>query len=240
MAEQTIQLPGRWAPDIDAEFASQFLSPKPGVVVVEQWPEPGESAGGVLIAGTEGSQWRLSPDAGTVLAAGPDVPLMPGDTVFFDHEHGKRISGFVAGDYETEREVRIFGRAAKTNGDTVIIPWEESILGEIDVDGNDLRDARLLPYGDWVLVRRDPLHDQSEGGILLSQGATSRPSKGVVVAKGTKARDVEIGERVIYQARTTTNLQSFKHVLCPAMQDDNLVLMKSASILCVVHLDGSA
>lgn len=229
----TIQIHGNDIPEVDAEFACQFLAPYNGRTVVEMAPVP-ERQGVILIPQTDGIENRMRPDMGTVLAAGADIPLLPGDVVLVNHIHGKSISGFRAGEYVAEEEVRIYGRAAQSGGKVVKIHWADSILATLEWEEGTERtvsSATLKPVLDRVVVRRSGKHHKTSGGIELTEASKFRDTKGVVVAVGPGCHEVKVGDKVIYMAQTTKGIDDVRPILCAAWQDENLVMMEEDAAL---------
>lgn len=247
---------GRGAPpDIDWETASRYFRPRgpintrdnAGVVIIEQWPETEVLGTGSILLGAShqledsaGSEFRLAPDVGTVLAAHGSTELIPGDVVLFNHEHGKRMGGFWLGDYMAMNDVRFFGRYVEDSDQKRCraLPWSLSIFARLTDLEAGLENCTIRPQGDWVLVKRDPLHDKHaiEGTsmvIHLTKSATHRPSMGEVVEAGPDA-DLEPGDRVLYMANVTEDIEPLHPILAPGYRDENLVMMRAEAILSVL------
>lgn len=186
----------------DWETASKCIAPQYGVVVVEMFDAP-EARSGILMPD---GRMKINPDIGTVLAAHDDIPIFPGDVVVVDGIHGKWMTGFTAGEYKAKRQVRIFGRAVRTDGKPSFVDWSSSILATMDWT----KDIPLRPKEHWVLIDRGDVTTETEGGILLPEQIQSRPCKGKVLAKGGKAVDVHVGGTYLYMANTVRPVRGMK------------------------------
>lgn len=118
------------------------------------------------------------------------------------------------------------------------------MLDTYQIDGKSIR---IL--GSRVLVRLDPLRDQSKGGIVFP-GATTDTSfqTGTVMAKSTEKwnpkdanrfihHDIQVGDRVLFywmQKEIHTNIQ------LRSMFADDLILVQPIDILLVFDPDDVA
>lgn len=58
---------------------------------------------------------------------------------------------------------------------------------------------KVRPIGDRVVVQPIPEPDRTEGGLFKPETAQEdRPTRGTVVAVGTKAKDVSEGDEVVF------------------------------------------
>jgi len=137
---------------------------------------------------------RMEPDVGTVVSAGEGVELSLGDEVFVVWNHGKHMSGFDAGGYAPDCEIRMFGCAAAVGRKAVRVPWNRSILAM--KDGDDIKATQgnvVIDMGNTVA--------QSEGGILLTDESQYRSCKGTIVSVGSMVPDeYKEGATVYYMA----------------------------------------
>lgn len=196
MPENVVQFLGRERPFLDWESASRFVRAFPNCTVVEMHPVP-ESSGGVLIADGPGAEWRLRPDVGVVISAGDGVPLLPGETVAVRHDHGKRVENFRSGSYQARGEVRLYGCAAMSGRKAVRVPYWRSIVALVDYDN----EQTLKATGKNVVIDRGDIVERTEGGIILPESATYRPTIGTIVSVGADVPpDFRPGMRVMYMA----------------------------------------
>lgn len=184
------------------ELLSASLLPYDGAVVV--WMSRFEVKDSELVGCYSQAE---TPDMGTVLAAGPGVPLLPGQQVLCRATHGKHLSGFKLRGRQLDGIVRMYGRAATTNGGATRIPWWESV--PVMLDGGCPRATHRN-----VVIDRGEIITESEGGILYTQDSTYRPTKGTVVSIGSMAQkqfpELREGATVYYLANSMLPLKGFK------------------------------
>lgn len=148
-----------------------------------------------------------TPDVGEVISAAPEIPIRFGTRVYLNPLHGKHIKGFAVFGRSLECEVRILGRAAVIGGGVAKVPWWRSIVAT-DQSGE--------PRATWdnVIIDRGEIVKETEGGILLPEAATYRPSKGVVVSIGEHAArkhpDLKVGSVVYYIANSMIPMRGLK------------------------------
>ena len=111
------------------QLASKHMRMRKGHFAVQMMPVQTRS-GGILVANARGSEFRLRPDIGQVIATSPDVPLKPGDYVAVNNSFGVHITGFKCGPYASAYETRIYGTARWTGGPyPAEIPWHNCAIG---------------------------------------------------------------------------------------------------------------
>lgn len=224
-------------PSCDWQTAELYLRAHPGKTIVEMAPVPKEH-GGIFIANGQGHELTLRPDAGVVLAAGLGVPLTPGQVVLVNHTHGKWIDGFVAGPYQAENEVRVYGRAAVVKtGKCIDVPWHQSILAVAEgwpEGGWNM--PTIIPTHGKVLIRREGLVKRTANGLYIPDRVHHRSSKGRVVAVAPSAHarltdqgmhgelELKVGALVCYQAQTRRIIKApdIESDLCLVDVDDIL------------------
>lgn len=94
----------------------------------------------------------------------------------------------------------------------------------------------IVPLGDRVLCRRDPVPDQSSGGIILPEKGRQNERSGEVVAVGPGRWNVERGER------DPMNVKVGDHILFPRYggveiedSEDDLVVMHEVDVLALLE-----
>lgn len=92
----------------------------------------------------------------------------------------------------------------------------------------------LRPLGDRVVVKQRQPEQKTSTGILLTAGATDKPSKGLVLAVGDGAyqhgsllpMNVKVGDVVVFGKFTGT----------PVMfEDEELLIMSQSEILAIIE-----
>ena len=183
--------------DIDHTQASALHCPE-GQVIVEMLPET-DRIGIILLPEVVAGKFR--PDVGIVIGRGPDVALDVGATVCVRGYDGKWIECFDAG-YTTKNQIRVYGAAAKFQGEIQESPWSDSIPLQVVQEGDDFD---LYATGPNVIIQRDPTVE-SESGFILPASATYRTGKATIVSIGPTARlvtddgQMQVGDRVCYDS----------------------------------------
>lgn len=141
------------------------------------------------------------PDVGVVVAVGLGVDLWPGDVVVVSPVGGTWRWGFQAGDYRPENEIRVYGIYCDEThaGQPEIIPWWLEIFAVM----TDL--YSIVPKGDQMLVKRDPIV-KVEKGVILPDSAHYATNMGRVLSVGPDVENVRIGQRLIYSPYAAVNL----------------------------------
>lgn len=234
--DQSVQVLRAIDPSIDWRAAQQSVKfVNDGCVMIECWPEPERSNGGILLPDAVRGAYRNQSDIGTVIAVGHGVPLMPGDTILFNHAHGKRIEGYDAGGYSTENTIRVFGRTVfEEDGSVLHVPWWKSCIARID--GED-----VIPLGAWALVERSDLNDtmEVEGTDIrleIPKSATYRNTLGTVLEVGELAEDVEQGDQILYLATAVRSIDTLKPFVSEQYaKNRNLCFLIEDAILCKIN-----
>lgn len=63
------------------------------------------------------------------------------------------------------------------------------------------------PLGNLVLIRVDAPEAVSAGGVLLPDAAQDKPSQGSVLAVGPDCATLQVGDRVVFQKYTGTDVE---------------------------------
>ncbi len=56
----------------------------------------------------------------------------------------------------------------------------------------------LQPLGDYVVVRQEEAATKTASGLYLPDKATEKPKIAVVLAVGKEAKEVKVGDKVVY------------------------------------------
>ena len=54
------------------------------------------------------------------------------------------------------------------------------------------------PKKNLVIIDREEVKDKTEAGVVIPKDAMNRPHIGTVLAKGPKAKEVKVGEKVAF------------------------------------------
>lgn len=179
-------------------------------VIVEMVPPP-EKVGSLYVPTDVGIEERL--DVARVIASGyPGIEK--GDLVAVRYNAGKKLIGF-GWEEVTDVEVRAYGVAQGRF--LVRLNMWDSIL--MRFDGENWK-----PTGTNVVVRFEPI-EQTEGGILLSDGAKRQQPDATVVAVGDEVTDLVPGEKVVIRTDTAQPIDGM---------EENLYLVPHIGVLCAV------
>lgn len=85
--------------------------------------------------------------------------------------------------------------------------------------------AGLQPLGDYVVAVSEEADTKTASGIYLPQGAAEKPKTAKIVAVGKEAKQVKVGDRIVYKSYSTTEVKVGK---------DEFILVKEEDILATV------
>lgn len=85
--------------------------------------------------------------------------------------------------------------------------------------------AALQPLGDYVVAVSEGADTKTASGIYLPQGAAEKPKTAKIVAVGKEAKQVKVGDRIVYKSYSTTEVKVGK---------DEYILVKEEDILATV------
>lgn len=85
--------------------------------------------------------------------------------------------------------------------------------------------AALNPLGDYVVATAEMAEAKTASGIYLPESATEKPKTAQVVATGPNAKQVAVGDRIIYKTYSTTEVK---------VEGTEYILVKEEDILATV------
>lgn len=176
------------------EWLAERVQCQPGVVAVVPDLAP-SSAGSIHLP--EQAAANMKPDVGTIVSSGV-VGVSPGDRVLYAPYAGVWFCPFSVDGLQVH-ELRFYGIVSPGLEDMVVTePIEDCIPAKLVAD-------RIVPVGENVLIRRDPLRlTHGSLAIELPDEAKYRTMKATVVAAGPKAFGpdgvsvLSAGQRVVY------------------------------------------
>ena len=230
--------------DVDWDAANRAIKPFAGIVYVEMAPRQEQSSGIYL---PEQSQRRLRADVAVVLAVGKDrtekiftgegkwedpLPLevKPGDRVLVDPYRGDAYESFSAGGYVSKAPVRVYGdtscdewrERARQIDENMMGIVEEKPVKVVDVVMGTANPVKSLrPVGRFVLIKRQPLAQTTQGGLYVPQREQKRSPVATIVAVSAKASEngFEPGQRVHYRLMCTHPLKIYELDLADDLLD---------------------
>ena len=86
--------------------------------------------------------------------------------------------------------------------------------------------AALHPLGDYVVATAEEAQNKTTSGIYLPDSAAEKPKTAKVVAAGPNAKQVKVGDRIIYKTYSTTDVK---------VEGTEYILVKEEDILATVE-----
>eukprot|EP00205_Picochlorum_sp_RCC944_P006507 CAMPEP_0182617920 /NCGR_PEP_ID=MMETSP1330-20130603/43836_1 /TAXON_ID=464278 /ORGANISM="Picochlorum sp., Strain RCC944" /LENGTH=224 /DNA_ID=CAMNT_0024838083 /DNA_START=39 /DNA_END=710 /DNA_ORIENTATION=- len=177
-----------------AEISNKFskVTPNGPRIVVKVAELQAKTLGGILLPDSS----QKKPTSGDVIAVGKgknySLTLKEGDTVLY--------SKFGLGVVDIEMK-----------GQEYAILFERDCMGIMpssDATVDDIKD--LSPLGDRLVIKVDSVEDETAGGVLLTEGATEKPTTGEVVAVGPGRLDEITGEVTKNKLKVGERVNFFK------------------------------
>jgi chaperonin GroES len=83
----------------------------------------------------------------------------------------------------------------------------------------------LQPLADYIVAQTEEAERKTASGLYLTQNSQEKPKIAKVVAVGKDAKQVKVGDRIVYKSYSTTDIKIGK---------DEYVLVKEEDILATV------
>ena len=83
----------------------------------------------------------------------------------------------------------------------------------------------LQPLGDYVVAVGEEAESKTASGLYLPDKAQEKPKTAKVVAVGKEAKQVKVGDRIVYKSYSTTEVKIGK---------DEYILVKEEDVLATV------
>lgn len=85
--------------------------------------------------------------------------------------------------------------------------------------------SSIQPLADYVVAQAEEAETKTASGLYLPNGAQEKPKTAKVVAVGKEAKQVKVGDRIIYKSYSTTEVKVGK---------DEYILVKEEDVLATV------
>ncbi len=85
--------------------------------------------------------------------------------------------------------------------------------------------APLQPLGDYVVAQAEEADSKTASGIYLPSNAQEKPKTAKVVAVGPDAKQLKVGDRIVYKSYSNTDVKVGK---------DEYILVKEEDVLATV------
>jgi chaperonin GroES len=83
----------------------------------------------------------------------------------------------------------------------------------------------LQPLGDYVVAVGEAAETKTASGLYLPENAQEKPKTAKVVAVGPNAKQIKVGDRIVYKSYSTTDVKVGK---------DEYILVKEEDVLATV------
>lgn len=83
----------------------------------------------------------------------------------------------------------------------------------------------LHPLGDYVVAQAEEAEAKTASGLYLPDNAQEKPKTAKVVAVGPQAKQVKVGDRIVYKSYSTTEVK---------VGDAEYILVKEEDVLATV------
>lgn len=83
----------------------------------------------------------------------------------------------------------------------------------------------LQPLADYVVAQSEEPETKTASGLYLPEKATEKPKVAKVVAAGKDAKQIKVGDRIVYKSFSTTEVK---------VGADEYILVKEEDILATV------
>jgi chaperonin GroES len=84
----------------------------------------------------------------------------------------------------------------------------------------------LQPLGDYVVAQAEVAESKTASGLYLPGGAQEKPKTAVIVAVGKEAKQVKVGDRIVYKSYSTTEVKVGKEEYILVKEEDVLATVK--------------
>jgi len=84
----------------------------------------------------------------------------------------------------------------------------------------------LNPLGDYVVAQQEEAKSKTASGLYLPDNAAEKPKTAKVVAVGKEAKQVKVGDRIVYKSYSTTDIKLDKEDYILVKEEDILATVK--------------
>lgn len=85
--------------------------------------------------------------------------------------------------------------------------------------------AKIQPLADYVVAQAEEAETKTASGLYLPEKAAEKPKVAKVLAVGKDAKQVKVGDRIIYKSYSTTDVK---------VGPDEYILVKEEDVLATV------
>jgi chaperonin GroES len=84
----------------------------------------------------------------------------------------------------------------------------------------------LKPLGDYVVAVNEVAETKTASGLYLPDKAQEKPKTAKVVAVGPAAREIKVGDRIVYKSYSNTDVKVGKEDYILVKEEDILATVK--------------
>jgi chaperonin GroES len=84
----------------------------------------------------------------------------------------------------------------------------------------------LKPLADYVVATAEEAETKTAAGLYLPEKAAEKPKTALVVAVGKDAKQVKVGERIVYKSYSTTEVKVGSQEYILVKEEDILATVK--------------
>lgn len=85
--------------------------------------------------------------------------------------------------------------------------------------------APLQPLGEYIVAQAEEAATKTASGLFLPDNAQEKPKTAKVVAVGPSAKQLKVGDRIVYKSYTPTEVK---------IEGENYILVKEEDVLATV------
>lgn len=86
--------------------------------------------------------------------------------------------------------------------------------------------VNIHPLADYVVAQAEEAESKTASGLYLTQGAQDKPKTAKVVAVGKDAKQVKVGDRIVYKGYSTTDVKVGSEEYILVKEEDVLATLK--------------
>jgi chaperonin GroES len=86
--------------------------------------------------------------------------------------------------------------------------------------------SNIQPLGDYVVAQAEAAESKTASGLYLPENAKEKPKTAKVVAVGKEAKQVKVGDRIIYKSYSTTDVKIGSEEYMLVKEEDILATVK--------------
>jgi chaperonin GroES len=86
--------------------------------------------------------------------------------------------------------------------------------------------APISPLSDYIVAQAEAAETKTAGGLYLPESAKEKPKTANVVAVGPKAKQLKVGDKIVYKSYSTTDVKVGKEEYILVREEDVLATVK--------------